>query len=105
MNDTTLIEGYGYDFATGKPVDMRKSEEAVRQEYEHILVENYDYQKEQLDIEVFIQRGEKDNKKNRGNERADIVIYKTTDSAKRDQNRDILGIVETKSPNKKDGLR
>ena len=29
-----LREGWGYDLATGKPVDMRKPEEKVRQKYE-----------------------------------------------------------------------
>ncbi|MEM3074971.1 MAG: N-6 DNA methylase [Candidatus Pacearchaeota archaeon] len=101
---TILKEGYIPDLATGKPVDIRKPEEQVRQEYEKILKENYEYDFEQMDIEVQIQRGEKHNKKNE-KERADIVIYKTTDKTKRDQNRDILGIVETKKPTKKEGLK
>ncbi len=32
-----LREGWGYDLATGKPVDIRKPEEKVRQKYEQIL--------------------------------------------------------------------
>lgn len=101
-----LKEGYIFDLATSKPVDIRKPEEAVRQEYEKILHENYDYDFEQLDIEVNIQRGEINNKKNKEDkERADIVIYKTADKTKRSQNKDILGIVETKKPTKKEGIK
>jgi len=99
-----LKEGYVPDLATGKPVDIRKPEEPVRQEYERILKENYDYDFKQMDIEVNIQRGEQHNIKNK-NERADIVIFKTIDKTKRDQCRDILGIVETKKPTKKEGLK
>ncbi len=101
----SLKEGHILDLATKKPVDFRKPEEKVRQEYEKILYDNYSYSYEQMDIEVFIQRGEKNSKKNRDDERADIVIYKTTDKVKRNQNEDILGIIETKRPNRKDGLR
>lgn len=100
----SLKEGYILDKATGKPVDIRKPEEEVRQEYEAILHENYGYDYKQMDIEVPIQRGEKHSKKNR-DEAADIVIYKTTDTTKRDQSEDILGIVETKKPTKKEGLK
>lgn len=100
----TLKDGYILDRATGKPVDLRKPEEAVRQEYELILHENYGFSYEQMDIEVPIQRGEASCKKNK-DESSDIVVYKTTNPAKRDQNQDILGIIETKRPNKKDGLR
>ncbi len=98
-----LKEGYIPDLATGKPVDIKKPEESVRQEYEKVLHDDYDYNFEQIDIEVPIQRGEKNSKKNK-NERADIVIYKTTDKSKRDQSRDILGIVETKKPTKREGI-
>ena len=99
----TFNEGYIPDLATGKPVDIRKPEESVRQEYEKMLNEDYGYRFEQMDIEVPIQRGEKHSKKNR-DERADIVIYKTIDETKREQNKDILGIIETKKPAKKEGL-
>jgi len=99
-----LKEGYILDRATKKPVDGRKPEEAVRQEYEKILHEDYDYEYEQMDIEVFIQRGSK--KKPKGDkDKADIVIYKTSNKAQRDQNKDIFGIVETKRPNREDGIR
>ncbi len=101
---TTLQEGHVPDKATGKLVDIRKPEEAVRQEYETILRDNYDYCFEQMDIEVSIQRGERRSRKNRS-ERADIVVYKTADITRRNQSRDILGIVETKSPSKRGGLK
>ena len=99
-----LREGWGYDYATGKPVDMRKPEERVRQDYERTLVEDYGYAKAQMDIEVHIQRGERSNRSN-ARDRADIVIYRTADPRERDQFRDILGIVETKRPNRTEGLR
>lgn len=90
------------DLATGKKIDISKPEEKVRQEYEEILYEDYEYAYEQMDIEVAIQRGEQHSKKNK--ERADIVIYKTTDKIKRNLHEDVLGIVETKKPTKKEGL-
>ena len=99
-----LKEGYILDRATNKPVDIRKPEEPVRQEYEKILNEDYGYDYAQMDIEVFVQRGSKKRPRNES-DRCDIVIYKTTDKLKRDQNRDILGIVETKRPNKDEGVR
>lgn len=104
MTNKSLKEGYIRDWATGKVVDFRKSEEKVRQEYEKVLYQDYDYTKEQMDIEAPIQRGEKSSLKNK-NERADIVIYKTIDKNKRNQNEDILGIVETKRPTLKEGVK
>lgn len=99
------IEGnFGVDKATGKKVDLRKPEEIVRQQYEEILNVDYDYEYAQMDIEGYIQRGEKNSNKNK-DERADVVIYKTTNPAKRDQHLDILGIVETKRPTRKEGVR
>jgi len=92
-----------HDRATGKSVDGRKAEEAVRQAYEKELYEEHDYQYSQMDIEVPIQRGVKGNKKNRS-EKADIVVYKTDNVNERSQNKDILGIVETKSPTRTDGI-
>lgn len=91
------------DRATGKKINSSKPEEKVRQEYEKILHEDYEYAYEQMDIEVYIQRGEKNSSKNK--ERADIVIYKTTNKNKREQNADILGIVETKKPTRKEGIK
>ncbi len=101
---TPLRDGWGYDFATDKPLDMRKPEEPVRQDYEHTLNQDYGYDIARMDIEVYIQRGEKSKPTNRA-DRADIVIYKDTNPEKRDQFSDILGIVETKRPNRADGLR
>lgn len=104
LQQQNLKEGYINDWATGKVVDSRKPEEKVRQEYEKVLHADYDYAKEQMDIEVQVQRGEKNSLKNK-NERADIVIYKTTNKDKRAQNEDILGIVETKRPTRKEGVK
>ena len=36
-----LRDGWGYDYATGKPLDMRKPEERVRQNYERSLHLDY----------------------------------------------------------------
>lgn len=96
-------EGFIKDLATSKLVDNRKPEEKIRQEYEKILHEDYDYNFEQMDIEVSIQRGEKNSSKNKS-ERADIVIYKTNDKNKREQNKDILGIIELKRPTRREGV-
>lgn len=104
VSDIPLKEGYVYDKATSKPVDIRKPEEKIRQEYEEVLHEDYDYDYGQMDIEVSIQRGEKNSVKNKS-ERADIVIYKTNDKIKRTQNEDILGIVELKRPTRKEGVK
>lgn len=103
-NIAQLKDGYIFDRATGKPVDGRKPEETVRQDYEKILYEDYDYDYKQMDTEVIIQRGEKHSKKNKS-EKADIVIYHTTDKNKRNQHEDILGIVETKRPTRKEGIK
>ena len=87
----------GRDYATGKPINLSSPEEAVRQEYEQVLVEGYGYLKKDLDIEVRIPRGS-----GYFDDRADIVIYQSTKA--RDPARDIIGIVETKRPNRKEGL-
>lgn len=60
---TELKEGYIFDLATSHPVDIRKPEELIRQEYEKVLYEDYDYDYKQMDIEVTVQRGEKHSKK------------------------------------------
>src|SRR2546430_10649886 len=99
-----LKDGYIFDLATKKPVDFRKPEERVRKEYEKVLNDDYDYSFDRMDIEVSIQRGEQHSQKNK-NEKADIVIYKTNDQNRRNQNEDILGIVETKRPTKKEGVK
>ena len=89
-----------HDFATGKLLPNAGPEEDVRQAYERTLHFDYGYAKEQMDIEVPIQRGSKAPK-----DAADIVIYRTADIQSRDQNKDITGIVETKRPRRQDGLR
>ncbi|XOB41329.1 MAG: N-6 DNA methylase [Candidatus Nealsonbacteria bacterium] len=105
MNDANknLKEGYILDKATGKPVDFIKPEEKVRQDYEKVLYEDYGYNYKQIDINVPIRRG---TKKQKGEtDFADIVIYKTTDKNKREQNEDVIGIVETKRPTRKEGIK
>ena len=57
-------EGFIQDRITGKWIDGRKPEEKVRQEYEKTLFEDFNYDYEMMDIEVKIQRGEQNNKKN-----------------------------------------
>ncbi|MDA8298712.1 MAG: N-6 DNA methylase [Deltaproteobacteria bacterium] len=105
-SNNDLKEGYVSDGATGKPVDGRKPEEVVRQSYEKELCDNYGYDYAQMDIEVYIQRGEKNNRKNKDEkERADIVIYSSSNINKRSQYEDIIGIVETKRPTRKDGVK
>ncbi len=86
------------DWATGKTV-RDTPEERVRQEYEQVLSNDYGYLKDQMDIEVVIQRG------SQRKEKADIVIYKTTDTNKREQGTDILGIIETKRKDRRDGIK
>jgi type I restriction enzyme M protein len=98
-----LKEGYIFDLATKKTVNIRKPEEQIRQDYELILNNDFDYAYGQMDIEVIIQRGEKNSQKNKS-EKADIVIYKTDDINKRNQNEDIWGIVELKRPTRKEGV-
>lgn len=104
-----LKDGWGYDLATGKPVDLRKPEEEVRQKYELILHNDYGYDYKQLNIEVFIKRGSRIEKNIKGIEierdRADIVIYSSADTNKRDQYQDIIGIVETKRPEQSEGVK
>jgi len=104
-----LKEGWGYDKVTGKPLDFRKPEESVRQKYEQILHDDYGYDYAQMDIEVYIKRGSR-SEKNTKNEkaekdRADIVIYASTDTSKRDQHQSIIGVIETKRPEQADGVK
>ena len=85
------------DWATDKTV-RDTPEEQVRQDYEKVLCHDYGYLKEQMDIEVLVQRG------SRRREKADLVVYKTTDAKKRAQGADVLGIVEAKRKDRKDGI-
>ena len=75
------------DYATGKIVHDNP-EEAFRQEFEHILIDDLGYPKENIDIEVIIQRGA-----NRNAEEADIVVYKNADH--RQENAYIVIEIET----------
>ncbi len=84
------------DFATGRLVKVSPEEE-VRQEYEQVLVESYGYKKSEMDIEVPIPRGT-----GYFPDRADIVVFQS--SSGRDPAKDIVGIVETKRPERQDGL-
>ena len=99
-----LRDGWGYDYATGKAPDMRKPEERVRQDYERSLHLDYGYDLARMDIEVHIQRGERTGKRN-ALERADIVVYRTANPKERNQFSDVVGVVETKRPNRADGVR
>ncbi len=85
------------DFATGKPVDLSKPEESVRQDYEQQLVIGYGYPKDYLDIEVRIPRGS-----SHFPEAADLVIYRSASG--RSPTSDIHGIVEFKRPGRQDGV-
>ncbi|WP_281740811.1 N-6 DNA methylase [Holdemanella biformis] len=75
------------DYATGKIVH-NNPEEAYRQEFEHILIDDLGYPKENIDIEVIIQRGAK-----RNAEEADIVVYRSADH--RQENAYIVIEIET----------
>jgi type I restriction enzyme M protein len=104
QNETIeLKEGHILDRATRRVLDGRKPEEKVRQDYEKVLYDDYDYPYEQMDINVSIRRG---TKKQKGEtDYADVVIYRTKDKTKREQNADVFGIVETKRPTRMDGVK
>ena len=84
------------DFITGKKLKLTE-EEKVRQNFERVLVKDYGYNKNLMDIEFPIQRGSKGKKP----ERADIVIFKDNKQKTQDN---IYILVETKQPKKKEGL-
>jgi type I restriction enzyme M protein len=79
------------DYATGKEVALT-AEELVRQDFEHILIDELDYPKAHIDIEFPIQRGVK-----RRAEEADIIVFK---SPSHDQKNAYI-VVETESPGHK----
>ena len=87
------------DWATGNFVDLNKPEEQVRQDFEKVLHYDYGWPKEHMDIEVSIQRG------SNNREKADLVLYESNDAEKREQSRDIYGIVEFKRPDRVDGVK
>ncbi len=102
MNENAKGDGSISDLATGKKINLKKPEEKVRQEYENILNCDYGYDYNLMDIEVPIIRGSKGKPRTSDNF-ADIVVYSSKD--KRDQFSDIVGIVETKRPERKDGIK
>ena len=71
----------------------------MRQAFERALHYDHGYPKSHMDIEVVIQRGSS------AREKADLVIYSTADSNKRDQAQDIVGIVEFKRGDRDDGVQ
>ena len=83
------------DYATGKVIH-NNPEEAYRQEFEHILIDDLGYPKENIDIEVIIQRGSR-----RNAEKADIVVYK--DNVHCQENAYI--VIEIETPKKKYDLQ
>ena len=80
------------DYATGRKVNINNPEEKIRQEYEKRLCKEYGYSKKQLSIEVPIQIGSKKYP-------CDIAIYDSVSKY------NIIGIVETKAPNVKEGIK
>ena len=87
------------DWATGKPVYLNKPEEKIRQQYEQVLHVDYGYPKSHMDIDVTIQR------ESRTREKADLVLYASPDHSRRDQSKDIVGIIEFKHKDRADGVQ
>jgi len=79
------------DYATGKEV-RKRPEEAYRQLFEHILIDDLGYPPEHIDIEFPIQRGSK-----KKAEAADIVVFHD----KKHSQDNIYIVVEIKVPGKK----
>ncbi|MDE2822204.1 MAG: N-6 DNA methylase [Chloroflexota bacterium] len=69
-------------------------EEAVRQEFIRILIDDYAYRESEIEIEFPIPRGSK------RKDRADIVVFR---GAGRDPAANVVGIVETKKPGEQSG--
>lgn len=90
-----MAENRFYDYATGKEV-RNNPEEAYRQLFEHILIDDLGYPKENIDIEVILQRGS-----NRNAEEVDIVVYNS--NIHRQENAYI--IIEIETPKKKYDLQ
>ncbi len=78
------------DYATGKEL-RHTPEEEYRQMFEHILIDDLGYPKENIEIEFTIQRGSK-----RKAERADIVVF---NSSKKTQDNAYI-IIEIETPKK-----
>ncbi|SCJ61101.1 Probable type I restriction enzyme BthVORF4518P M protein [Anaerotruncus sp. 2789STDY5834896] len=90
-----MAETKFYDYATGKEV-KNNPEEAFRQLFEHILIDDLGYPKSHIDIEVVLQRGA-----NRNAEEVDIVVYNSP--LHRQENAYI--IIEIETPKKKYDLQ
>lgn len=90
-----MAENRFYDYATGKEV-KNNPEEAYRQLFEHILIDDLGYPKENIDIEVVLQRVS-----NRNAEEVDIVVYNS--NIHKQENAYI--IIEIETPKKKYDLQ
>lgn len=90
-----MAENKFYDYATGKEVKSNP-EEAYRQLFEHILIDDLGYPKSHIDIEVTLQRGA-----NRNAERVDIIVYNS--DVHKQENAYI--IIEIETPKKKYDLQ
>lgn len=89
------MENRFFDYATGKEVKSNP-EEAYRQLFEHILIDDLGYPKEHIDIEVVLQRGSL-----RNAEEVDIVVYNSP--VHRQEN--AYMIIEIETPKKKYDLQ
>lgn len=90
-----MAENKFFDYATGKEV-KNNPEEAYRQLFEHILIDDLGYPKSHIDIEVILQRGAK-----RNAEEVDIVVYNS--DIHKQENAYI--IIEIETPKKKYDLQ
>lgn len=79
------------DFVSGEVITDPGPEEEVRQWYETVLVEEYNYKKSQIETEFSIKMGST-------TKSADIAVFK---SSSKD---DLKLIVETKKPDRSDGI-
>lgn len=90
-----MTENRFFDYATGKEV-RNNPEEEYRQLFEHVLIDDLGYPKENIDIEVTLQRGAA-----RNAERVDIIVYNS--SIHKQENAYI--IIEIETPKKKYDLQ
>ena len=84
-------DGNIVDFVTETTLENPGPEEPVRQWYEHVLVEEYNYDKGQIDIEIPITMGS-------STKYADIGVYESTDQL------NLKILVENKKPDRTDGV-
>ena len=89
------MEGRVFDYATGKEVKSNP-EEAYRQLFERILIDDLGYPKEHIGIEVTLQRGS-----SRNAEKVDIVVYNS--NVHRQEN--MYMVIEIETPKKKYDLQ